>query len=216
MDGILGACNEVCWKKRGRRSKGEAWWWNDEVKEAISRKKYAYKAMCRNSTEGNRNRYEDMMKKALMAVSKAMREKAEGALTEFQNGMFRFVGGLMTDGEEVEGIRCVRGGDGKLFLSGKEGGKVWKDYVEGGAVEGQVVNIEEVVHVVNEIKTGKALGPSDISLELIAASREEGIQLTAEIYQRVLDVFEMPVEWALCIVVPIFKGKGDIRNCSCH
>ena len=24
----------------------------------------------------------------------------------------------------------------------------------------------------------------------------------------------MPVEWALSIVVPIFKGKGDIRNCS--
>ena len=26
----------------------------------------------------------------------------------------------------------------------------------------------------------------------------------------------MPVEWALSIVVPIFKGRGDIRNCSCY
>ena len=26
----------------------------------------------------------------------------------------------------------------------------------------------------------------------------------------------MPVEWALNIVVPIFNGKGDIRNCSCY
>ena len=25
----------------------------------------------------------------------------------------------------------------------------------------------------------------------------------------------MPVEWSLSIVVPIFKGKGDIRQCSC-
>ena len=25
----------------------------------------------------------------------------------------------------------------------------------------------------------------------------------------------MPAEWALCIVVPIFKGKCDIRNGSC-
>ena len=24
----------------------------------------------------------------------------------------------------------------------------------------------------------------------------------------------MPAEWALSIVVPIFKGKGDIRNCN--
>ena len=28
--------------------------------------------------------------------------------------------------------------------------------------------------------------------------------------------FGMPVEWALSIVVPNFKGKGDIRNCSCY
>ena len=26
----------------------------------------------------------------------------------------------------------------------------------------------------------------------------------------------MPVEWALCIVASIFKGKGDIRNYSCY
>ena len=26
----------------------------------------------------------------------------------------------------------------------------------------------------------------------------------------------MPAEWALSRVVPIFKGKGDIRNCSCY
>ena len=26
----------------------------------------------------------------------------------------------------------------------------------------------------------------------------------------------MPAEWALSIVVLIFKGKGDIRNCSCY
>ena len=26
----------------------------------------------------------------------------------------------------------------------------------------------------------------------------------------------MPAEWALSIVVEIFKRKGDIRNCSCN
>ena len=26
----------------------------------------------------------------------------------------------------------------------------------------------------------------------------------------------MPAERALRIVAPFFKGKGDIRNCSCH
>ena len=34
-------------------------------------------------------------------------------------------------------------------------------------------------------------------------------------YVTVLDGFGMPAEWALSIVVQIFKGKGDIRKCSC-
>ena len=38
----------------------------------------------------------------------------------------------------------------------------------------------------------------------------------AEICQKVQDGFGMPAEWTLSIVVPIFKGKGDIRNCSCY
>ena len=37
----------------------------------------------------------------------------------------------------------------------------------------------------------------------------------AEICQGFLG-FGMPVEWAIGIVVPILKGKGDIRNRSCH
>ena len=35
-----------------------------------------------------------------------------------------------------------------------------------------------------------------------------------EICHRVQDGFGMPVEWVLSLVVPIFKGKVDIRNCS--
>ena len=66
------------------------------------------------------------------------------------------------------------------------------------------------------MKTGKAPGPSEVSPELIAASGGVRIQVMAEICQKVQDGFGMPADWALSIVVPIFKGKGDIRNCSCH
>ena len=40
--------------------------------------------------------------------------------------------------------------------------------------------------------------------------------MTAEICHRVLDGFGMPTELALGIVVPIFKRKGEIRNCICY
>ena len=68
----------------------------------------------------------------------------------------------------------------------------------------------------NEIKTGKHPGPSEVSLELIAASGGLGIQVMTDVCQKFLDGFGMPAEWALRIVFPIFKGNGDIMNYSCH
>ena len=90
--------------------------------------------------------------------------------------------------------------------------------MKGGAVEGPVVCVcrEEVLQALDEIKTAKSPAPSEVSLELVAASGGVGIQVMAEICLKVLHGFGMPAEWALCIVVPIFKGKGDISNCSCY
>ena len=52
------------------------------MRETVSRKKDAHKAMCQNSTEENKRRYERMRSKTKKAVSIAMREKAEEELTE--------------------------------------------------------------------------------------------------------------------------------------
>ena len=52
----------------GRRSKGDTWWWNEEVKEAVSIKKEAHKAMCQNSTEENKRRYKSMKNNAKKAA----------------------------------------------------------------------------------------------------------------------------------------------------
>ena len=73
----------------------------------------------------------------------------------------------------------------------------WDCNVE-DAVEGPVVCVsrEAVLHSLNEMKAGKAPGPSEVSLELIAASGGVGIQV-AEICQKVLDGFGMPAEWSL-------------------
>ena len=126
----------------------------------------------------------------------------------------------------------MRVSDGKLCFCEKERGKVWKGYmewimneenvwdhnVEGDAVEGRVVCVcrVDLLRALNEMKTGKSPGSSEISLVLIAASGGVGIHVLAEICLKVLDRFGMPAEWALSVVVQIFNGNGDIRNCSCY
>ena len=91
----------------------------------------------------------------------------------------------------------------------------WENDVEGDAAEGPVVCVSrEVLQALNELKTGKDPGPSEVSLELIAACAGVGSRVMAEICQKKFDKFGMPAERTMGIVVPIFKGKGYVRNCS--
>ena len=65
----------------GEKRGGDTCWWNEEVKEAVSRKK-GHKAICLSSTEENKRRHKSMKNKA---ISKATREEAEEAPTELQS-----------------------------------------------------------------------------------------------------------------------------------
>ena len=79
------------WEEDWCRNNGNTWWCNEEVKEVMSRKKCTHMAMCSNSVEVNRNRYETMKNKAKKLFSKAMGDKAEvmlSGLKNCQDGMF--------------------------------------------------------------------------------------------------------------------------------
>ena len=65
---------------------------------------------------------------------------------------------------------------------------------------------EEVLKALEKMKAGKPAGPSEVCVEMIAASGEIGIDVMVELCQSVLDGRGMPDEWALSVVVPIFKG----------
>ena len=56
-DGVLKACDKLCGKKKSRRDQGDMWWWNEEVKDTITRKKAAFKELCRFPSEQNKTQY---------------------------------------------------------------------------------------------------------------------------------------------------------------
>ena len=66
------------------------------------------------------------------------------------------------------------------------------------------------------MKPGKAAGPSEVCAEMISVSGEVGVFVMVELRQRVLDGKAMPNEWQTSVLVPIFKGKGDVRNCNTY
>ena len=86
----------------------------------------------------------------------------------------------------------------KKNVAEKERDKIWENHmkiikneenvldtsVNADIVEGPVVCVgreEVVLQVLNEVKSGKAHAPSDASMELIAASKELGIEVMSEV-----------------------------------
>ena len=78
-------------------------------------------------------RYKNMKNQAKKVVAKAMKEAAERELRELREHsdmVFKLAKSMKKDGTDVEGGRCIRGSDGRLNLSEKDRGKVWKEHME--------------------------------------------------------------------------------------
>ena len=86
----------------------------------------------------------------------------------------------------------------------------WDQVTDAAMLEGPVerVSREEVVKAMRGMKTGKATGLSEVSVEMITASGEMGITVMMKLCQDVLDGRGIPDDWKLSVVVPIYKGKG--------
>ena len=78
------------------------------------------------------------------------------------------------------------------------------------------VAYNEIVEAMQKMKLGKAIGPSEVSVEMIVASGKIEEKVMMELCQHVLDSRGMPDEWKTNVIVPIFKGKGDAMSCGSY
>ena len=234
-DGLLKACDELCGKKIVRRNRGDTWWWNEEVSDAVTEKKKAYKELCKNRTEENMAKYRKKRNITKKVISKAMQKEAEKEIEDLHrhpNKVFKLVKIIKKDGKDVDGGKCIRSEDGKLAFSESDRRQVWKEHMEkimnienawdqlteAEVVEGPIESVtrREVAEAIQKMKPGKAAGSSEINTELIKSSGNVGITVMTELCQRILDGKGMPAEWKTSVVVPIFKGKGDVMNCGAY
>ncbi|KAK3569451.1 hypothetical protein QTP86_030088 [Hemibagrus guttatus] len=89
--------------------------------------------------------------------------------------------------------------------------------VEGvNSVEQKVDKIrkDEVRKALKRMKSGKAVGPDDIPVEVWKCLGEAAVEFLASLFNRVLESERMPEEWRRSLLVPIFKNKGDVQSCS--
>ena len=164
-----------------------------------------------------------------------MRQETEeemNVLCTKPNDVFKFVKFMRKEGRDIDGGGCMKDKNGRLIVSEKDRGKLWREHMEKimnmenvwnqmvrvDLVEGPVEGVpdEEVMEAVNKMKLGKAAVPSEVNMNMIIASGTFGVGVMKKLCQRVLDAKGMPEEWKTSVVVPIIKGKGDVMDCGAY
>ena len=168
-------------------------------------------------------------------VARAMRMEANqklNGLHQNSNSVCYFLTRMKKEWKDVEGGRCLIGRDGRLGNIGEDRTKFWKEHmektmneknerdhmVETDVVEGPVekVALNEIVKAMQKMKSGTATGPSEVNVEMIVANGKIGVKVMMKLCQRALDGRGMPDEWKTNVIVPIFKGKGDVISCGSY
>ncbi|KAK3547714.1 hypothetical protein QTP86_028246, partial [Hemibagrus guttatus] len=221
----------------GRRKEDkETWWWNEEVQDSIQRKRLAKKKWDMDRTEENRQEYKELQCRVKREVSKAKQKAYEELYTrldtrEGEKDLYRLARQRDRDGKDVQQVRVIKDRDGRVLTSEESVQRRWKEYfeelmneenerekrVEGvNSVEQEVDKIrkDEVRKALKRMKSGKAVGPDDIPVEVWKCLGEAAVEFLANLFNRVLESERMPEEWRRSVLVPIFKNKGDVQSCS--
>ncbi|KAK3535145.1 hypothetical protein QTP70_004799 [Hemibagrus guttatus] len=221
----------------GRRKEDkETWWWNEEVQDSIQRKRLAKKKWDMDRTEENRQEYKELQRRVKREVSKAKQKAYDELYTrldtrEGEKDLYRLARQRDRDGKDVQQVRVIKDRDGRVLTSEESVQRRWKEYfeelmneenerekrVEGvNSVEQKVDKIrkDEVRKALKRMKSGKAVGPDDIPVEVWKCLGEAAVEFLASLFNRVLESEKMHEEWRRSVLVPIFKNKGDVQSCS--
>ena len=74
----------------------------------------------------------------------------------------------------------------------------------------------EIQLALKGMKAGKAAGKSGVCTEMLRALGEVGVNWLTRIFNRVWLEGQMPQDWREGTVIPIYKGKGDLRDCNSY
>ena len=74
----------------------------------------------------------------------------------------------------------------------------------------------EVESALRKMTIGKALGPDGIPAEAWKACETTSITWLTSLFNKILEKGKMPDAWRSSTIVPIYKKKGDIKQCGSY
>jgi hypothetical protein len=72
----------------------------------------------------------------------------------------------------------------------------------------------EIKDALKRMKEGKTMGPNRIPIEVWRTLKDITIVWLTKLFNIIFRSNKIPDEWRRIILVPIFKNKGDVQNCT--
>jgi hypothetical protein len=233
-------CREVLGVVKGgqRRVDKETWWWNESVQQAVRDKKVAFKKWKCGKTNELMEKYKTAKKLVKREVAEAKCRQYQEvydrlSTKEGERDVYRMARQRCRGKRDVERVKCVKDEAGKVLVEDGEIGQRWERYfcgimnegVTGGVedVETRAVNsegsveditLQEVESALRKMKSGKAVGPDDIPVDIWRLVGKRAVEWLHELFRKIYAGESMPEEWRSSWVIPLYKGKGDVQECK--
>ena len=81
-------------------------------------------------------------------------------------------------------------------------------------IDTQPPDLIEVRAAVSRLKSGRAAGVCNIPAELLKAGGDTVLRELVAVFGNIWKTCDIPPEWRRSIIVPLYKGKGDRRDCG--
>ena len=219
----------------------ETWWWSNEIKESIKKKRECFKAWQMSKDDRVLTEYkiakQETKKLVSEAKSKAFEELYHKLGTrEGEKDIFKLAKLRERKTRDLQHVRCVKDEDQRVLVNEVDIKERWHCYFHKLLNEGcsgepfahmvkedtDVANLQyfrrfrmsEINEALRRIKTGKALGPDGIPSEVWVSLGDSGADWLTKFFNKILQEKRMPDEWRKSIVVPFYKNKGDIQSCN--
>jgi hypothetical protein len=177
--------------RKNKREPKHTCWWNDDVQKAISEKKECYKRLHHNMSDENIQKYKEARRNAKKIVSEARVQTYTELYRKLdtkqgENDVYKMAKLRERKTRDFNQVKCIKDETDRLLVKDDEIKNRWKEYFdnlfndesEKTAIElddsvddtnrrfVRRIHESKVKEILKKMKTGKALRPDDIPIEV--------------------------------------------------
>ncbi|MGL4932411.1 MAG: RNA-directed DNA polymerase, partial [Aeromonas sp.] len=215
----------------------QVWWWTNEVQKATKAKKAVFKRWHVSRAADDWQEYKRLKSIAKKAVATAKARHYADLYARLDtpkgaNQIYKLANARLRSTLDIGQVMNIKDAEHRVLRDPPAILQRWKEYFDStcneeflhppitsaAPVSGPVlpISLAEVEFAIKKMKSGKAPGPDDIPVEAWKLLGHRGVEVLTRMFNKIIDKGATPSAWAASVTVPIWKGKGDVSECTTY